>query len=295
MKVKNIFIVGGGLMGTGIAQVAITAGYHVTLYDLNMGILEKARTSIEKMLSKSMSKGKMSTEDKDAAMTRLTLSEDLKSAQSADMVIEAAPERVDVKKALFAELSVICREDTTFVSNTSSISIANISSAVKKPERFVGMHFFSPVPLMELVEIVKGLGTSAETVAIARAVGEQFGKKCIVVKDSPGFVVNRMLVPMLNEACFLLESGIGSIEDIDTGMRYGLNHPIGPFELMDMSGIDVALAALEVIFNETGDTKYRPAQLLLNMRRMGWLGQKTDKGFYVYHEDGTKTPNPDIM
>ena len=295
MKIEKITIVGGGLMGTGIAQVAITAGYRVVLNDLKMELLEKSRSAIDKMLNKSVAKGKMSEDDKNAAVSRLTLSDKLSSASGADMVIEAAPERLEVKESIFKELSDICREDTIFVTNTSSISISLISSAVKNPERFIGMHFFSPVPLMELVEIVRGLGTSDETVAAARGVGERFGKKCVVLKDGPGFVVNRMLVPMLNEACFLLESGIGSIEDIDAGMRYGLNHPIGPFELMDMSGIDVAFAALEVIFNETGDSKYRPSQLFKSMVRMGWLGRKTGKGFYIYHEDGSKAPNPDLL
>jgi len=295
VQVEKIFIVGSGLMGSGIAQVALTAGYRVTLNDLNLEILEKARAGIDKMLSKSVSKGKMSTEDKNDAMSRIALSDKLSSASDVDMVIEAAPEKVEVKKTIFKELSGICREDTIFVTNTSSISISLISSIVKNPDRFIGMHFFSPVPLMELVEIVRGLGTSAETVATARGVGEKFGKKCIVLKDSPGFVVNRMLVPMLNEACFLFESGIGSIEDIDAGMRYGLNHPIGPFELMDMSGVDVAFAALEVIFNETGDSKYRPSHLFKNMVRMGWLGYKTGKGFYIYNEDGSKTANPDLL
>lgn len=295
MGIEKIFVVGSGLMGAGIAQVAITAGYQVALNDISMEILEKSRAGIDKMLSKNVAKGKMTEEEKTDALARLILSDELSSAADADMVIEAAPEKAELKKSVFFGLSGICREDTIFATNTSSISIALIASAVKNPERFVGMHFFSPVPLMELLEIVKGIGTSDETVAAAKEVGTKFGKKCIVVKDSAGFIVNRLLVPMMNEAANLLELGVGSIEDIDTAMHKGLNHPMGPLALMDMTGIDIALSAMEVIFTETGDSKYRPSQLMKNMVRMGWLGRKTGKGFYVYNEDGSKAPNPDLL
>lgn len=294
MDVKRIFVVGGGLMGAGIAQVAILAGYEVTLNDLNGEILEKSRAGIDKMLSKSVDKGKLAAADKDAAMARLELSTELEAAADADMVIEAALEKEDVKKSIFGVLSSVCREDTILASNTSSISITVLSAAVKNPARFVGMHFFSPVPLMKLLEITKGLATSKATVETAKTVGERFGKACVLSKDEPAFIVNRMLVPMMNEATCLLERGVGTIEDIDAAARNGLNHPMGPLELMDMSGVDVAFAACEVIFNETGDPKYRPSLLFKNMVRMGWLGRKAGKGFYIYHEDGSKTPNPDL-
>lgn len=295
MKIEKIYIVGGGLMGAGIAQVAITEGYSVTLNDLSADILEKSRIGIDKMLSKSVQKERMKQEEKDAAMARLTLSDKLDSAASADLVIEAIVEKAELKKTVFTTLSDICREDAILASNTSSISISELSSVVKNPARFVGMHFFSPVPFMKLLEIVGGVSTSEETIAAAKEIGARLGKTCIVSKDSPAFIVNRLLVPMINEAVWLLESGIGSTTDIDAGATCGLNHPMGPLELADMTGIDIAYAALEVIHTETGDPKYRPALLFRKMVNMGWLGRKTGKGFYIYHEDGTKTVNADLL
>lgn len=295
MSIEKIFIVGSGLMGSGIAQVAMKAGYQVTMNDVSMEILNKSLAGIDKMFSKNVAKGKMTEEEKSAALSHLTLSDKLSSAADADLVIEAAPEKVEIKKSIFTELSGICREDAILASNTSSISIALISSVVKNPRRFIGTHFFSPVPVMELLEIVKGIGTSNETVVTAQEVGAKLGKKCIVVNDNPGFVVNRLLVPMLNEAVMLLEARVSSIEDIDTGMNKGLNHPMGPFTLIDMTGADIVLSAMEVIYAETSDSKYRPSQLLRSMVRMGWLGRKTGKGFYIYNEDGTKKPNTDLL
>lgn len=294
MTIQKIFVVGGGFMGSGIAQTAIVSGFDVTLNDVSMDILEKSRTSIEKMLAKNVIKGKMAKEAKDAAMANLHLSVDLKAAADADLVIEAVVEKLDVKKSVFSQMSDICREDAILATNTSSISIAEIASVVKKPARFLGMHFFSPVPLMKLLEIVRGIATPEETIEAARAVGEKLGKVCVVSKDSPAFIVNRMLDPMINEAIGLLETGIGTVNDIDTGMKCGLNHPMGPLELIDMAGIDIELAVMEVLYSETGDPKYRPATLLRNMVRIGWLGRKTGKGFYIYHEDGTRTVNPNL-
>ena len=290
--VKKIFVVGGGFMGSGIAQTAITAGYEVTLNDLNDAIVEKAKAGIEKMLQKNVSKGRMTEEAMAAAMARLIVTADLSAAADADLVIEAAVEKVEIKKSIFAKLSDICAEDAILASNTSSISSVELASAVKNPNRFIGMHFFSPVPLMRLLEIVRSIATDDETVAAVKAVGGKLGKTCIVSKDKPAFIVNRMLDPMLNEAIAILEAGTGSIEDIDTGMKCGLNHPMGPLELLDMAGIDVELAVMEVLYRETGDPKYRPAGLLRDMVRIGWLGRKTGIGFYVYHEDGTREPNP---
>lgn len=225
-------------------------------------------------------------------MARLTGATSLDAAADADLVIEAVAEREDIKKGVFAELSKICRSDTILASNTSSISIAELSSVVNRPKRFLGMHFFSPVPLMKLLEIVRGVATAPEIVEIAREVGVKLGKTCIVAKDRPAFIVNRMLDPMINEAIGLLEAGIGSVEDIDVGMKCGLNHPMGPLELIDMAGIDIELAVMEVLYNETGDPKYRPATLLRDMVRMGWLGRKAGKGFYIYNADGSRTVNP---
>jgi len=294
MQVQKIFVVGGGFMGAGIAQTAITAGFDVILNDISLEFLEKSKTGIDKMLEKNVAKGKMTQEAKDAAMARLIISADQESAKDVDMVIEAVVENAEIKKSVFKKLSEICREDAILATNTSSISVAEIASVVKNPSRFIGMHFFSPVPLMKLLEIVKAVCSSAESIETARVVGEKLGKICIVAKDRPAFIVNRMLDPMINEAIGLLEAGIGSVEDIDTGMKYGLNHPMGPLELIDMAGIDIELAVMEVLYKETGDPKYRPATLLRDMVRMGWLGRKSGKGFYVYNADGTRTPNPDL-
>lgn len=292
MAIQKIFVVGGGFMGSGIAQTAITAGYDVIVNDISEEALVNAKTGIDKMLTKNVTKGRMTQEAKDAAMARLSTAISMDAAADADLVIEAAAERVDIKKSIFSKLSEICRPDAILASNTSSISIAELSSVVSNPERFLGMHFFSPVPLMKLLEIVRGVATASETVEIAREVGVKLGKTCIVAKDRPAFIVNRMLDPMINEAIGLLEAGIGGVEDIDVGMKCGLNHPMGPLELIDMAGIDIELAVMEVLYKETGDPKYRPATLLRDMVRMGWLGRKTGKGFYIYNADGTRTVNP---
>ena len=294
MGINKLFIAGSGFMGSGIAQTAISTGFEVTLNDISMDVLERSRDGIGNMLTKNVNKGRMTPEAREAAMSNLHLSADMRDAANADMVIEAVVEQTEVKKAVFSQLSAFCNENAILATNTSSISIAELASAVKNPCRFLGMHFFSPVPLMKLLELVKGISTSAETVEIAKAVGERMGKVCIVAKDSPAFIVNRMLNPMINEAIYLLETNIGTVEDIDTGMKLGLNHPMGPLELIDMAGIDIELAVMEVLYAETGDPKYRPALLLRNMVRMGWLGRKTGKGFYIYNEDGTKTVNPDL-
>ncbi len=292
MSIQKIFVVGGGFMGSGIAQTAITAGYNVTINDISQELVDRSKAGIDKMLAKNVAKGRMTQEAKDTAMARLSVCVSLDSAADADLVIEAVAERLDIKKGVFSKLSELCRPDTILASNTSSISIAELSSVVKNPERFLGMHFFSPVPLMKLLEIVRGVATAPETIEIAREVGVKLGKTCIVAKDRPAFIVNRMLDPMINEAIGLLEAGIGGVEDIDVGMKCGLNHPMGPLELIDMAGIDIELAVMEVLYNETGDPKYRPATLLRDMVRMGWLGRKTGKGFYIYNADGTRTVNP---
>lgn len=295
MEIKKIFVVGAGFMGSGIAQNAITSGFEVILNDMSMEILEKAKSNIDKMLSKNVTKGRMTEEEKELAMGRLHLSEKIEAVVEADMVIEAIIEKVEAKKAKFIEINKYCREDAILASNTSSISIAELSSVVNNPNNFIGLHFFSPVPLMKLLEIVKAITTSKETVEIAKKVGEKLGKICIVSKDSPGFIVNRMLDPMINEAIGLLEAGIGSVEDIDNGMKYGCNHPMGPLELIDMAGIDIELAVMEVLYNETGDPKYRPSTLLKNMVRAKYLGRKTGIGFYIYDENGGKTPNTNLL
>lgn len=292
--IQKVFVVGGGLMGSGIAQVAAKAGFDVTLNDISMEILEHSRGNIDKLLTKSVSKGKLKQEARDSVLERIHLSEKLEAAADCDWVIEAAVENVAVKKSIFAKITDIVREDCILATNTSSISIAEISSVVKNPARFLGMHFFSPVPVMQLLEIVQAIGTAPETIETAKVIGEKMGKVCIVAKDSPAFIVNRMLDPMINEAIGLVENGIATVEDIDNGMRFGCNHPMGPLELIDMVGIDILLPVMEVMYAETGDPKYRPSGLLRNMVRVKWLGRKTGKGFYVYHADGSRYPNPDL-
>lgn len=295
MEINKIFIVGAGFMGSGIAQTAVQSGYEVVLYDLYEDQTVQAQKNIVAMLNKLVAKGKITEEQKDTATQRLSISNNIQDCAGADMVIEAIVEKVEAKKAIFTEVSKFCKEEAILASNTSSISITEISKTVKNPKNFVGMHFFSPVPLMKLLEIVKGLTTADETIEVAKTVGKQLGKVCIISKDSAGFIVNRMLDPMINEAIYLVESGIGSIEDIDNGMKFGCNHPMGPLELIDMAGIDIELAVMEVLYEETGDPKYRPTPLLRNMVRAGFLGRKTGKGFYIYDEKGGKYPNPDLV
>lgn len=295
MNNEKIFVVGSGFMGAGIAQTAIQAGFEVVLYDVSMEILENAKTNIEKMIAKNVAKGKMTAEEQTAALSRLHLSNSLLPVKEVDIVIEAIIERIEIKKEVFKNISEFCREDTILASNTSSISITDLGSVVKDPSRFIGLHFFSPVPLMKLLEIVRGLTTSSEVIEKMKNFGERLGKVCIVSKDSPAFIVNRMLDPMINEAINLVEAGIGTIEDIDNGMKFGCNHPMGPLELIDMAGIDVELAVMEVLYKETGDSKYRPSLLLKNMVRAGFLGRKTGKGFYIYKENGERIPNPDLV
>ncbi len=295
MEIKNIFVIGAGFMGSGIAQTAIQSGYNVILNDQREAALERAKVGIASRLDRLVEKGRMTPEEKDACMSRLATSDSIHSAANADLVIEAIYEDLDAKKAIFKQLDKICKKDAIFASNTSSISMTNLAAATSRPEQVVGMHFFSPVPVMRLLELVYGLRTSKETVDAVMEVGEKMGKKMISAKDKPGFIVNRMLLPMLNEAVQILDEDIGSVEDTDEGMRLGCNHPMGPLELADMIGLDILLEVMETFYKDLGDTKYRPAHLLRKMVAAGYTGQKSGMGFYRYEKGKKMGVNPRLQ
>ena len=287
MAIQKIFVVGAGLMGSGIAQNAITSGYTVILNDQRQEALERAKDGIVKSLDREVEKGRMSTEDRDAALARLSIDATLEGAKEADLVIEAIFENLEAKQAVFTSLEDICPKKTIFASNTSSISLTALAAATKRPSQVVGMHFFSPVPRMRLCEVIFGLLTTQEVLDEVKTVGEKMGKTLIQADDKPGFIVNRALLPMLNEACVIVGSYIGSVEDVDNGMKLGCNHPMGPLELADMIGLDVLLNVMTVMEKEIG-SKYAPSLLLRKLVVSGFLGRKSGAGFYTY-ENGKKT------
>lgn len=292
MAIDKLFVAGAGLMGSGIAQTAAQSGLKVVLNDVNEKAVQRGLEGIWKRWESSVKKGRITREEMEACKGRLTGTTSLAEAAGCDMVIEAVYENLDVKITLLRQLEEICRPDAVLASNTSSISITTLAAALDAPERFIGMHFFSPVPVMRLLELIPGLCTTRETLAAAQEVGVQMGKTIIVSKDMPGFIVNRVANLMGNEAIQVLDEGIGTVESIDEGIRCGMNHPMGPLELCDMAGADILLAVMEVYHAELGD-KYRPAPLLRKMVKAGMLGRKTGKGFYIYDEQGVKIgPNP---
>lgn len=295
MDVKKVFVIGAGFMGSGIVENVAAKGLEAVAYDISEQQRERSRKSIAKNLEKQVAKGRLKAEEKDAVLDRIEYVSEISACKDADVVIEAVAENKDIKVSIMKEIEKYAKEEAVIASNTSSISITSLGSVFQNPERFIGMHFFSPVPRIPLMEIVRGYQTGERAIKIASDLGEYMGKTCILAQDEPGFIVNRMLIPMLNEACFLVERKIGSIEEIDMGMKMGLNHPMGPLELMDMIGIDVELAVMEVLHEEIGDSKYRPAISLKRMVDSGFLGRKVGVGFYVYHEDGTKEPNPKLL
>ncbi len=295
MNVKKVFVVGAGFMGSGIVENVAAKGLEAVVYDISKAQLEKSGKGIAKNLQRQVAKGKLSENEKDAVLSRINFVTDLSLCRHADVIIEAVAENKEIKVSIMKELEKHAKKDAVIASNTSSISITALGSVFENPDRFVGMHFFSPVPKIPLMEIVRGYQTGKQAIETASELGEFLGKTCIVAEDEAGFIVNRMLIPMLNEACILVERKIGSIEEIDMGMKKGLNHPMGPLELMDMIGIDVELAVMEVLHEEIGDPKYRPAVSLRRMVDCGFLGKKAGIGFYVYNEDGTKYPNPRLL
>lgn len=282
MEIKKIMVIGSGQMGNGIAQVAAQAGYDVVLNDIKMEFAEKGLATITKNLSRDIAKGRKSEEDKAAILKRITLSDDKKDAADAQLVIEAAIENLEIKKAIFKELDEICGEGVILATNTSSLPITELAAVVKRPENFVGMHFFNPVPVMKLVEIIRGIETSQETYDVIESLAKEMGKTPVEVKDSPGFVSNRILLPMINEAIFTLYQSIATAEDIDTVMKLGMNHPMGPLALADFIGLDTCLSIMTVLYEGFNDSKYRPCPLLKQMVAAGRLGKKTGQGFFKY-------------
>jgi 3-hydroxybutyryl-CoA dehydrogenase len=288
VTISKLGVVGGGQMGQGIAQVAAQAGLDVVIVDVKPEFAEAAVGKIKKVLDRLVEKGKLDAGARDATIAKLHAAKGHADLADRDFVIEAAPENEALKIEILASLGRHTRPDAILASNTSSISITKLAAASGRPDRVIGMHFMNPVPLMKLVEIVRGLPTSQETLDTSLALAQRFGKTTIAARDIPGFIVNRMLIPLLNEACYGLYEGLGTAADIDTGVRLGLNHPMGPLELADLIGLDTCLAIATVLHSDLGDDKYRPCPLLRQYVAAGWLGKKSGRGFYTYDATGAK-------
>ncbi len=282
MEIITVAVIGAGTMGSGIAQVAAEAGFDVILRDIEDNFVHRGMSSINKNLGRAVDKGKKSREEAEAVVSRIRGTTNLEDLKEADLVIEAVVENMDLKKELYGELERVCRPETVFASNTSGLSITEMASATKRPDKVIGMHFFNPVPVMKLVEVIRGAATSNDTFKLVMDISRKLGKEPIAVNEAPLFVVNRILVPMINEAAYVLMEGVAGAEDIDKGMMLGANHPIGPLALADLVGIDVLLAVQDTLYQETGDSKYRACPLIRKMVRAGHYGRKSGRGFYNY-------------
>ena len=285
MDIQTIGIVGAGQMGNGIAHVMALAGYDVKMTDVSQEALDKAMSLIEKNLARQVGRGKVAEEDMTAALNRIATTTTLTDLGQSDLIIEAATERETVKQAIFEDLLPHLKPDTILTSNTSSISITRLASRTDRPEKFMGFHFMNPVPVMQLVELIRGIATDEETYAACKGVVDRLGKTAASAEDFPAFIVNRILMPMINEAVYTLYEGVGNVQSIDSSMKLGANHPMGPLELADFIGLDTCLAIMNVLHDGLADTKYRPCPLLTKYVEAGWLGRKTQRGFYDYRGD----------
>ncbi|PZP40577.1 MAG: 3-hydroxybutyryl-CoA dehydrogenase [Pseudomonas fluorescens] len=290
-EINHIGIVGAGQMGNGIAHVAAQNGFKVTMVDVNPASLEKALGTIAKNMERQIQKGAMSEADKKAAEKRLNTSTKTADLADCDLIIEAATENEEIKKKIFKEIDGIAQKKCIIASNTSSISITRLAAVTSRPEKFIGLHFMNPVPMMALVEIIRGLATSQETYERVLEVAHKMGKTVATSEDVPGFIVNRLLLPMLNEASYALQEGVADVRSIDTAMKLGAGHPMGPLQLADFIGLDTCVAIMRVLHNELGDSKYRPCPLLVKFVDAGWLGKKTGRGFYDYSDPANPKPS----